>query len=128
MKLQRYKELPDVCELLAQGVEVVADLDQDPFIMKTCGKYVPCLVTHGTLYGLKVGRMLLEEELLEVQGIPMFPDSLAFAGLPHPLIPIQSMNVSPAMVKRFAGNTFHQACVGNFMAFIFASATRNDLP
>ncbi|CAE6945985.1 unnamed protein product [Symbiodinium sp. CCMP2592] len=63
------------------------------------------------------------KELLEIQGIPMFDDSLRAAGQRTQVLNMDNIGVSPAAQKHMAGNSFHQACVTAFLAFTLASLT-----
>ena len=57
------------------------------------------------------------QEILEMQGVPMYSDTLDAAGVKLLFDPCC---VSAAALRRLSGNSFNQACVTAFMAFVYS--------
>ena len=55
------------------------------------------------------------KEMLEMQGIPMYPDSLKAAGCSEPFF--DASIVSTTAQKRLSGNSFQQGCMTALLAF-----------
>lgn len=57
-----------------------------------------------------------------MQGIPIFPDTVAATGLSFPLFDVDC--ISTTAHRRLSGNSFNQACMTAFMTFVFAFVKR----
>lgn len=59
-----------------------------------------------------------------MQGLPLFPDSLEVMSLKHS--PFNPDVITPSAQRRLAGNSFNQACMTAFMAFVLGSLRKRS--
>lgn len=65
-----------------------------------------------------------DQEILEMQGLPLMPDSVETTGLKFP--PFNADVISASAKRRLAGNSFNQPCMTAFMAFLLARLVPRD--
>lgn len=101
--------------MLCEG-DVIVNLTQNVDFVNYAGRECPCLLTKSFMWSMKSNRPMLWQELLNAQGIPMFPSELESAGIPCPV----SADCGRVAGTKLAGNGFHISCAGSFIGFVLS--------
>ena len=90
--------------------------------MSNADEVMPTLVTHGTFRSWHHKRPATCTELLQCQGVSVYP---ALTGKPYPwpvLRLLQEKTISFTQTRKLAGNVFHTTAVGCLMMWALAHA------
>lgn len=109
--------------MLSDGSDVIVNLTQNVDFLTYASTNCPCLLTKSYMWSLRKHRPLTWQELMNAQGIPMFPASIEASGIGA--CPILS-DLGRANGVRLAGNGFHISCAGTFVGYVLAFLKKRE--
>lgn len=118
MRLEQYHTNERIAKMVNSGREVLINLTQNVEFSGHAGHFAPCLLTKSVIWSTQQGRLLLAQELLAAQGVPVFGPQVQASGLP--VAPVCA-DVGQHALTRMAGNAFHVACAGSFVGFVLCN-------